>query len=446
MFVLQLGLISLVTVGGVLAAGLVAERLLVRQALVGEADWFWQRRSDHPGHPLPDTLNLRSWFIGAQDAAWEPTTATDPATLPPPELRALLPGQHSVQLQGERVIAHVSEVGGERLFLVFDSETVSTMAFWFGIVPIALVLLFMYSLAYLAYRLSSRAVSPMVRLAERIGSFDFNARDAAELELDAPHDGSDTETRVLTEAIGHFVSRSKASIERERDFTRFASHELRTPVAVMRGSIAQLELMPLHGASARALERIKRSSGHMATLIESLLVLARDHGSGAHPEPVTEAVPLWRLVQRLMDELAQTEPADDRRFHLSGDADMRVLAPEAVLQIVIGNLLANAWRHGGQGAVHVHIGERSLSVSDQGPGLDAEQRRRVFEPFYRLERDAAPSAGSGLGLALVQRVTERYGWHVRVTSRPGHGATFLLDFATDGAQRATASTSAVARR
>ena len=230
-FVLQLILISMVTVVGVLAAFFIVERILVDRALQGEADYYWGKRETQADFPLPDTLNLSAF------------SSSDSRYAPPDQYTTLSPGQHRVSHDGLSRIVHISENEGERLYLLFEEGTVRDLAFYFGVLPLLLVLLIMYGLAYMTYSVTKRAVSPLSQLASSIENFDFGRRNSSELDLDSLTQSSNSETRILTEAIQHFVNRSQASIERERNFTRYASHELRTPLAVIQGSVSSLELL-----------------------------------------------------------------------------------------------------------------------------------------------------------------------------------------------------------
>lgn len=434
-FVLQLALISVLTVAGIFAASLVVERLLVNQALVGEANYFWQRRSENPDFALPDTLNLQSWF-----------SAQDNSESAPAHFVALPVGQHRVVVDEGNRIVHVSEHGGERLYLLFQDETVSSLAFYFGVVPLTLVLLIMYSLAFLTYWLSKRAVSPIVRLADVIKRFDFNARDASELDLRELPGPRDSETVVLAQALEHFVERSKDSIERERNFTRFASHELRTPIAVIQGSISSLELIRLEGAAGRAVSRIRRASEHMAQLISSLLLLARDQASF----DTAETVDVNGLIEMLIDEIQSVDSYDAMQVVLKPGSTLIVAAPVAVLSIVLGNILRNACKHTDKGLVEVSVGDAFVAISDTGQGFNEEQKRRIFEPFYRVDNtenaqvnsneqaqsqlSAQTGQGLGLGLAIVRHFCDSQGWLLDVSSELGKGSCFTVHFPSSGLQ------------
>jgi len=436
-FVLQLALISVATALGVLAAGYVAERVLVKRALYGEAAYFWKNREGNHAFPLPDTLNLNSYL------------SSDTVTPLPAGLDTLPMGMQRIAIDGDERIVHVSERSGERLFLLFQDETVSQLAFWFGLVPLTLVLLVMYGFAWLAYALSKRAVSPITELAGAIETFDFGSRDASELDLAQLRNAPDSETRVLVDAIGQFIARGQASLERERNFTRYASHELRTPLAIIAGSVSTLELASLAGAPARAVERIRRTTRHMSELIGTLLLLTRGRVDPAD----TGVTDVGKLVDTLVAELASLGNERNVSLHVDHREMLGVNASEATLSLVVGNLLRNAWTYTEEGRVDVIVEIASVTVRDTGPGLDEEASLRVFEPFYRGDTGASVNRpakgpldssitsaaaadsmrgrreGSGLGLAIARQICGNHGWTLSVDSTVGVGSIFRVDFA-----------------
>ena len=410
-FVLQLALISFATVAGVTAASLVAEKILVKQALSGEADYFWQQREKTPNFAIPNTLNLQGYLDGH---SVHPT---------PSELQGLPPGQQRVDFQGDDLIAFVSQHNGEQLILLFQDETVSNLGLLFGVAPLTLVLLVMYALAYLTYVLSKKAVSPIAKLADTIEKFDFNARDATELDLSAFSGPHNSETLVLADALQHFIERTNESIERERTFARYASHELRTPLAVIDGSVSSLALVGLEGAPGRAINRIARASKHMLDMISTLLLLARD----SHHEDSTGYIKVNSVVADLIAELEDTMPMSDLTIETHCNSQLEINCAEATLRIVIGNILRNACLYTVQGNIAVTCSRNEVTITDNGPGLNQVEQRRIFEPFFRID-DNRNSGGSGLGLALVKTTCDNYGWTINVESELGSGSSFTIDF------------------
>ena len=296
----------------------------MNKALRSEAVYFWERRAETADFELPETLNLTGFLSSDSDRTV------------PESYRQLKPGQHRVDDDGLRRIVHVSERNGERLYLLFAGGTVSNLAFYFGVLPLMLVLLTMYGFAFITYWLTKQAVSPITRLASVIESFDFSKRDATELNLASVEPSANSETTILVEALDHFVQRSQASIERERNFTRFASHELRTPLAVILGSVSSLELLNLDGAPARAVQRIKRTSSQMGDLLNTLLLLAREESDSDTENH--EQLNVNDLVESLVVPLKNMHSENMNTIEVEHHNQLLVRAPESVLSIVLGNI------------------------------------------------------------------------------------------------------------
>ncbi len=413
-FLLQLILISIVTVIGVVTASLIVERLLVNKALRGEAEYFWNKRAEEADFQLPQTMNLESFL------------STDPSIPVPASFQKLDPGQHRVDNNQARQIVYVSERNGERLYLLFAGGTVSNLAFYFGVLPLILVLLTMYGFAFLTYLLSKEAVSPITRLASVIERFDFNKREANELNLASLEQSSNSETEILTTALNHFVQRSNDSIERERNFTRFASHELRTPLAVIQGSVSSLELLDLEGAPARAVQRIKRTSRQMGDLLNTLLLLAREE-SEADSEN-SEPLNVNDLADTLVAQLSTVYSDKRNQISIQHDEQLFVRAPESVISIVLGNVLGNAFSYTRNGEIEVTVDSTKIIIADTGVGMDKSSLDQVFEPFFRANNDSGPQQHQGLGLAIVRQSCRNYGWEISLDSEKGVGTQVTITF------------------
>lgn len=411
-FLLQLILISIVTVIGVITASLIVERLLVNKALRGEAEYFWSKRADSADFPLPETLNLASFL------------SSDSKKPVPVPYQKLGPGQHRVDNNQKRQIVHVSERNGERLYLLFAGGTVSNLAFYFGVLPLILVLLTMYGFAFLTYLLSREAVSPITRLASVIEGFDFNKREANELNLASLDQSSNSETEILAAALNHFVQRSSASIERERNFTRFASHELRTPLAVIQGSVSSLELLDLKGAPARAVQRIKRTSRQMGDLLNTLLLLAREERDSEN----SKVHNVNDLTDNLLAQLSKVHSDQGNQVNIQHHEQLFVKAPESVLSIVLGNIIGNAFSYTRNGSIEVAIDSSKIVVADTGVGMDKQSLDQAFEPFFRANSDSVPQQHQGLGLAIVKQSCRNYGWEISLESEKGEGSQATIQF------------------
>ena len=410
-FVLQILAISVATVLGVYAAAFVVEQVLVREALNGEADHFWSHYEKDSSFPLPNTNNLRGYF--ARESRGEV----------PEWLEGVQPGfgrQHTPS--GREPVVHVSERDGKRLILVFDEMQVSSLAFYFGIAPLTGVLLLIYVLTWVGYVLSRRAVSTMVRLADAVRSFDFQEGNFDAFRLDEFVDTSDPEVLALMNALEQFSSRLERFVARERNFTRNASHELRTPLAVIKGNLELLQKFPELPKREEVIERMARTVRDMESLVETLLILARESES----KLAWSSVVLNDLVSEQFDQVQRALNKPEIVTSMTADCLLETEAPERVLGIIFHNLLRNAMTFTDSGEVSVHIDEHSVVIRDTGCGMSEADLERAFEPFYRAHDRS--NEGYGLGLAIVSRLCRRFGWPLEVDSELGAGTVFRVNF------------------
>ena len=223
LFAVQLAVIGTATLIGIYITQLVVEDLLTRQALNSEAAHYWQLRESDPGQPLPNTANLRGYLVEPLSIA----AALDSGL--PPELRAEPPGFWRINLNSRSRLLHVSDRGDARLYLVFEADQVSSLAFYFGTVPLSIVLLLIYGLLFVAYRWSQAALSPIVRLARELEAAGPDRMGSVELDFDGLRRNADAEVATMIDALEHFAERLTAAIERERIFTRDAGMSCAPP-------------------------------------------------------------------------------------------------------------------------------------------------------------------------------------------------------------------------
>jgi signal transduction histidine kinase len=166
----------------------------------------------------------------------------------------------------------------------------------------------------------------------------------------------------------------------------------------------------------------------MGELIDGLLRLARVTRGELSREPVDVSA----LANRLLDQLQAAEPG--RRVRRAVAPGLLAQGDERLLEVVFGNLLANAWKYtarAAEPAIHVEgrAGARMtvICVRDNGAGFDMRHAAKLFQPFQRLHReDEFP--GLGIGLATVRRIMRRHGGDIEAAGTPGAGATFTLSF------------------
>jgi signal transduction histidine kinase len=214
-------------------------------------------------------------------------------------------------------------------------------------------------------------------------------------------------------------------VERQREFVRDASHELRTPITVARGHAELIRADGANPQTVRDAEVILDELDRLSKLSERLLTLA----SADDPGFLSVAeVPIEELVA---ETFMRWEAAAPRDWGLDVAAEGLVLADRDRLGTAIDALVENAVHATPDGgridlATWTEGSELVLAVTDDGVGIDPEDVPQIFERFSRRDRARGRNGGTGLGLAIVKAIVEAHGGTVSVTSRPGHGAAFAI--------------------
>ncbi len=226
---------------------------------------------------------------------------------------------------------------------------------------------------------------------------------------------------TLVRAINRALDRLAQAIHALRRFTADAAHELRTPLAAMMLTIERLPQSPEHRQLAEDAESMKR-------LIAQMLDLAR---ADALDEARDGRTDLQELASRVAADLAPLalEQGRSLRYHNAGSSIVQ--GRKELLERALRNVVENALAHSPSGGeVEVIVGPApAVQVIDQGPGIPAELREKVFERFWRDERR---SRGAGLGLAIAKRIMGACGGSISIGDAPGGGALVTLEFSRPG--------------
>ena len=237
--------------------------------------------------------------------------------------------------------------------------------------------------------------------------------------------GLPEELRPLAGSLNALLARLSDALNAQRRFTADAAHELRTPLAALKLQVELAERAPDEGKRAAALAELEDGVDRASHLVEQLLAMAR-----LEPEALERNFADCDLVALAKDGIvARAALAADRKIDLglARDAVVRVRGDAASLSMLLANLLDNALRYTPEGgridvAIDDDAGHAVLTVADNGPGIPAGDRERVFDRFHRGSNaaDAPGKTGSGLGLSIVKRIVD------------AHGATISLGAGADG--------------
>ncbi len=412
-YVVQVAAISLATILGVYGAATVLEDVLIKRALTGEAQFYWQRWQHDHSVPAPITNNMTGYLL---------RPGQDKQRLPE-SLRALKPGYHRLDHHGHFVLVLVSDGPPGRLYLVFNQEQVGRLAFLFGFVPLILVLLVIYITTWLGYRSSRHALSPVIALSKAVRDWDPKHPDLAALDPQNLSSDPDGDVETLARALHGFATRIEDFVERERNFTRDASHELRSPLTVIKiATDVLLEEETQSSNARRKLQRIRRSVRDMEAMIEAFLILARESDTGLPEEDFV-------VNDIVREEIERARPLLEGKhvqLNLEEQAAFTLHAPPKVCASMIGNLIRNACLYTEAGRIEVTVGRNLVKVKDTGVGMSDDDLQQVFRPYFRGNREVR--GGHGVGLTLVHRLSDRFGWPVELDSRLGEGTTATIHF------------------
>ena len=334
-----------------------------------------------------------------------------------------------------RAIAKLLPSGAGTVVISVALDSVDRTVAGLGGIFFLIGLFVLLSIGFVARSLIKLTLKPLNKIEETAAAI-------AEGDLSArlPVVNPKTEVGRLTGSLNTMLSRIEESfavrVESESKLRRFvadASHELRTPLTAIRGFAELHRQGAVEGAekTKELISRIEKESIRMSSLVEDLLLLARLDQSR---ELTFDPVDINHLVKEAVASAQAAGPEYEITVSSASD-EIFVLGDSMRIHQAIANLLANARTHTPSGTkIGVDISqdevETKISVSDNGPGLTAEDQSRIFERFFRADpsRARASGEGSGLGLAIVDAVMKAHDGSVEVKSELGNGAIFILHF------------------
>jgi signal transduction histidine kinase len=303
-------------------------------------------------------------------------------------------------------------------------EPVEAEIRWLGAI-LPLVSLGLWTLAAVIGRFfGRRALAPLALMAESARTMPFD-----DCRLESP--GTRDELDDFARSFNGLLDRLQVALERQRQFTGQASHQLRTPLAAL---IATIEVARRRSRGVqeheRILDRLHDDAVRLWRIVEALLFLARADAEAELPD--LERLDLVSWASDHLRNWSSHERAADLHFRGSDGESLWIRAHPPLLGQLVDNLLENACKYSEPGTpVTIRAwGEPdavALAVEDFGTGVPSEDLLHVFEPFYRAESARKlGSAGVGLGLAVAKRVAAAHGGTITADSEPGRGSGFVV--------------------
>ena len=259
-----------------------------------------------------------------------------------------------------------------------------------------------------------------------------------QIDIDGRLSTGDKDLQGLESAINDLLDRMQAAYRQQAQFVSDASHELRTPIAVIQGYVKMLDRWGKDDEKVleESIAAIKTETEHMKTLVEQLLFLAR--GDSGRQQLNPEPMDLAALMDEVLDEYRMIDPTHEWRR--GGMSPAPATADPALIKQAARVLVDNAMRYTPEGgsirlSAGTADGHSFLEVQDGGIGIDEKDVPHMFDRFFRADpARARQSGGTGLGLSIARWIVERHGGHFEVLSRPGIGTRIRVVLPASGGQ------------
>jgi signal transduction histidine kinase len=386
-----------------------AEALVWESLLENEFAHFLERRTSDADYHWNDTETLRLYG--------PPYGAPIPAAF-----SNLSEGIHDeVSDSGRLFIVLARRIDGKKYVLALDISALErgerslalTLALWTA-PTIAL-------LALITYFIAGWLGRPLASMANEITAWSPDRKDQrVEVDKHAPD-----EANIVAAALNDYSERLEQFLERERAFINMASHELRTPISVISGTV---DVLLDRGSPtpdiARSLERVRRTSQDMERLIALLLALAKEP---SRLSKLNESVDLGTVVTTVIQDHQHLARLKELTLQTEIEDAPKIDAPPQILHAAIGNLVRNAIENSDRGTIIVAAGTPArITVTDPGHGMSD---REMSDLYTRLARsDDTGGSGDGIGIELISRLCAHLGWRLSFESRSGKGTIAVLEF------------------
>lgn len=362
------------------------------------------------GHEYEGKLYFQLLNAGGQLLLRSPSAPNNPITRPAPGFATIAYGDHHWR------IFTLHDLDTDRWLIVAERDDVrGELASKLALRAILPPLLTLPLLLWLLWLLVARGLRPLQQLTRAIGQ-----RHPANL---SPLTTADkvVELTPLTGELNRLMLALADTLEREKQFTSEAAHELKTPLAVLRIHIENALAADSPQAQQGSLHKALKALGRSDRLIQQLLTQARlDNQQAAEQTPLA----LQHLLRDTLAELAPLALEKQQQLSLSADIEAPFHGQPVLLGLLFGNLIDNAIRYtpnGGEIEVSLERlpGQYLVTIGDNGPGLDEQQLPRVWERFFR--GNPQQGDGAGLGLAIVRRAATLHRAKIELDRAPAGG-------------------------
>lgn len=401
-------------VAGIFAIGLylafdTAEDKLFDDHIVADVDVYMLAYARDPSYSEVPQPNFTVHIID------DPSNATLPKYL-----QNVPEGEDEVYIDDVEYELHIRTLGTKTFYFLIDESEFEEFENAIIIAMLTIIIVVIFGSAWAGRVIADRIIAPLTQLSLHVDA--MGAGDGREIDLDADADPDDEITHLAT-AINAYHGRITGLLRREHEFSADVSHELRTPIMAVQGATELLAKQSDGEKAQELINRIKRGCFHMTTLTEALLYLARDPESF---KDMVEPVSVKRVIDAQIAAVKDVVEKKGITVNVKESADSTINTIPAVIEIVIGNILKNAVKYTNKDVINIFVDNDEVVIQDYGPGIDKSVQATLFDRFNRGQN--RNSDGSGIGLALVRRFCEQYGWAIDFRSDQETGTRVAVVF------------------
>lgn len=399
---------TIVSIAAMVAAVLVVnedlENIVLQTELLEQRDIF---------KALGSATEALTWDTPELSVVQIPAGAKKPAVMP--TVFANLPKNYSAELQheGKTLLVHIESGPSGEFYIAKDISHFEARESWLQMALAVIALLIIGLSLVLATLNSRRIVTPLQRLSDRINDIPVGPS-MPRLLLDY----KDGELHTIAITFNRFLDELESHVKREQSLLNMASHELRTPIAVISGALDVLESREQLAENDQAtLARIRRACTEMGVNVATLLTLARREAGPTK----TQAVVLQETIDLVLTDLGINNHAPSRVI-ITSQAPAIVQADPAMARMVLRNLIQNALQHTTQ-TILLNVQPDLITITDHGTGLSQGQLSRLTGP---AGANQDPTSLTGLGLYIVTLMCERLGWRLEVVNSHATGTVVQI--------------------
>ena len=383
------------------------EEAHIEQIVATEMDYLLQRYRESPDFVPQVGSNLEKYIVH---------NSAEEAHIPQ-YLQGLNHRRHKVFRGPEEIRVAVRHVDGVKFLVAYEIGLHDQRQQELRLLIVLSLLSVVGVALVVGYLLAGLLVKQVTDLAERVRH--LAPGDVQGVTMIQP--GQDEEVAQLAHALDDYQNRITRMLRREQEFTANVSHELRTPITTILTSCELLATEPSLSERARVrVGMIEAAATRMGEQLQALLFLAREQALGIM-EPVALAECVYDAVEPVCSEIYRKRLI----FEVAVEPKAVLTLNRQALHTALVNLLRNAVQYTERGFIRVNFDRNRISISDSGIGIEPFYMPLLYERFFR---GSAQGEGLGIGLAIVKRICDHYGWVIDVESTPGKGATFHITF------------------